>query len=52
MENVPSSNNYEGGFGVSLMKKDLSIVLDSAAEVNLNLKFGDKAIEYFHEIER
>jgi len=52
MENVPSSNNYEGGFGVSLMKKDLSIVLDSAAEVNLDLKFGAKAIEYFHELER
>jgi len=52
MENVPSSNNYDGGFGVSLMKKDLSIVLDSAAQVNLDLQFGTKAIEYFHELER
>lgn len=49
---VPSSNNYDGGFGVSLMKKDLSIVLDSAAKVNLDLQFGTKAIEYFHELER
>lgn len=52
IENIPSSNNYEGGFGVSLMKKDLSIVLDAASQVNLDLKFGTKAIEYFHELER
>lgn len=52
MEGMPASNNYEGGFGVSLMKKDLSIVLDSASQVNLDLKFGQKAIEYFHELER
>lgn len=52
MENVPSSNNYNGGFGVSLMKKDLSIVLDSAAQVDIDLQFGTKAIEYYHELER
>ncbi|CAI2375471.1 unnamed protein product [Moneuplotes crassus] len=52
LEGVPSSNNYEGGFGVSLVKKDLSIVLDSAAEVNLDLQFGTKAIEFYHELER
>lgn len=52
MDDVPSSNGYDGGFGVSLMKKDLSIVLDSAAQVNLDLQFGTKAIEYFHELER
>jgi 3-hydroxyisobutyrate dehydrogenase len=49
MEGVPSSNNYDGGFGVSLMKKDLSIVLDSAAQTNSDLQFGKKAIEYFLE---
>jgi len=52
LEGVPSSNNYDGGFGVSLIKKDLSIVLDSAAEVNLDLQFGTKAIEFYHELER
>jgi len=52
LENVPSSNNYDGGFGVSLIKKDLSIVLDSAAQVDLDLQFGTKAIEYYHELER
>ena len=52
IEGIPSSNNYEGGFGVSLMKKDLSIVLDSASQVGLDLKFTKKAIDYFVEIER
>mmetsp|Transcript_5784 Transcript_5784/g.6780 ORF Transcript_5784/g.6780 Transcript_5784/m.6780 type:complete len:121 (-) Transcript_5784:11-373(-) len=52
LEGIPSANNYEGGFGVSLMKKDLSIVLDSASQVGLDLKFGKKAIEYYHELER
>lgn len=52
LENAPSSNNYEGGFGTSLIKKDLSIVLDSAAEIDLDLKFGSKAIQYYHELER
>lgn len=52
MEDVPAANNYEGGFGVSLMKKDLSIVLDSAAQCNIDLQFGAKAIEYYHQLER
>jgi 3-hydroxyisobutyrate dehydrogenase len=52
IEGVPSSNNYEGGFMVSLIKKDLSIVLDSASQVNLDLQFGTKAIEYYLELER
>lgn len=51
MPNVPSSNNYDGGFGVSLIKKDLSIVLDSAAQVNLDLQFGQKAIKYYHDMD-
>lgn len=52
LEGVPSSNSYEGGFGVSLIKKDLSIVLDSAAQVGIDLQFGKKAIDYYVDIER
>lgn len=52
LEGVPASNNYEGGFGVSLIKKDLSIVLDCANEVGVDLQFGTKAIEFYHELER
>lgn len=30
MENVPSSNNYQGGFMVDLMAKDLGLAMDAA----------------------
>jgi 3-hydroxyisobutyrate dehydrogenase len=30
MENVPSSNNYEGGFGVNLMNKELQLAMNAA----------------------
>lgn len=30
MENVPSSNDYQGGFMVDLMKKDLGLAMDAA----------------------
>jgi 3-hydroxyisobutyrate dehydrogenase len=30
MENVPSSNNYQGGFMVDLMAKDLGLAMDNA----------------------
>lgn len=52
MENVPSSRNYAGGFGVSLIKKDLSIVLDSAEEIGLKLGFGEKAFETYNHLEK
>ncbi|MFC6327954.1 3-hydroxyisobutyrate dehydrogenase [Alloalcanivorax gelatiniphagus] len=30
MPNVPASNNYDGGFGVNLMNKDLGLALEAA----------------------
>ncbi|KAB7499078.1 3-hydroxyisobutyrate dehydrogenase, mitochondrial [Armadillidium nasatum] len=32
MEKVPASNNYEGGFGVALMAKDLGLVQEAATK--------------------
>ena len=52
MENVPSSNNYNGGFGVSLLRKDLGISLDAAKDVNHHLGFGEKAFDYYRELEK
>ncbi|ETI50613.1 3-hydroxyisobutyrate dehydrogenase [Phytophthora nicotianae P1569] len=39
MENVPASNNYEGGFAVGLHRKDLGLAMDCAkhAEVSIPL---------------
>lgn len=36
MPNVPSANEYKGGFGASLMLKDLTLALDAAKSVNLD----------------
>ena len=33
MDNVPSSNDYQGGFMVKLMNKDLTLAMDTAAQV-------------------
>jgi 3-hydroxyisobutyrate dehydrogenase len=52
MEGVPASRGYAGGFGVSLLKKDLGIVLDSAEEVGAGLEFTEKAHEYFTALEK
>ena len=40
LENVPASRDYNGGFQVSLIRKDLSIALEAAGQVNAKLKFG------------
>lgn len=37
LKNVPSSRDYEGGFGVSLIKKDLGIAIEAAEDVDANL---------------
>ncbi|KAL3669740.1 hypothetical protein V7S43_005120 [Phytophthora oleae] len=41
MENVPASNNYEGGFAVTLHRKDLGLAIDCAknAEVSIPLTY-------------
>ena len=52
MENVPSSRNYSGGFGVSLIRKDLGISLDAAKSVDQNIAFTQKAFDYNRELEK
>ena len=52
MENVPSSKDYNGGFQVSLIRKDLAIALEAAEHSNAKLKFGENAIDYFRDLEK
>ncbi|AWL12073.1 3-hydroxyisobutyrate dehydrogenase [Saliniradius amylolyticus] len=40
MESVPSSNNYDGGFLVDLMCKDLGLALDSAVDSKSSTPMG------------
>lgn len=43
MENVPSSNNYEGGFMVDLMAKDLGLAMDTAVKSQSSTPMGSLA---------
>lgn len=47
-----SNRDYDGGFGVSLMKKDLTLALNAAKEANAQLELGDKAAEVYNETEK
>lgn len=40
MENVPSSNNYEGGFMTDLMAKDLGLAMDTAVASGSSTPMG------------
>ena len=40
MENVPSSNNYEGGFMTDLMAKDLGLAMDTAVKSGSSTPMG------------
>ncbi|NQY65083.1 MAG: 3-hydroxyisobutyrate dehydrogenase [Alteromonadaceae bacterium] len=43
MENVPSSNNYQGGFMVDLMAKDLGLAMDTAVNSQSSTPMGSLA---------
>lgn len=43
MENVPASRDYEGGFSVKLMLKDLSLALNSINKTKQKAELGTKA---------
>ena len=43
MDNVPSSRQYEGGFGVDLMAKDLGLAMEAALEAKTATPLGSLA---------
>lgn len=47
MESVPSSRNYEGGFGSALMLKDLGLVNDAAKTAGVPVPFGASAHAFY-----
>lgn len=47
MEAVPSSRNYEGGFSVQLMLKDLALAKDSMERTGQMAELGSKAFELY-----
>ena len=44
---VPSSNDWNGGFGSALMLKDLGLSQDAANAVNADTPMGKKAQEFY-----
>lgn len=47
MEGVPSSNNYQGGFGTTLMAKDLGLAQDSATNTKTPTPLGSLAHQMY-----
>jgi len=49
---VPASRNYEGGFQVSLIKKDLALALEAAASAKADSSMTDFTINYYRDLEK
>lgn len=50
LENVPSSNEYKGGFATALMLKDLGLVTKAADDSSVQLPLGQKTQELYQDI--
>ncbi|EER24708.1 hypothetical protein D8B26_004932 [Coccidioides posadasii str. Silveira] len=51
VETAPASRGYSGGFGVSLMKKDLRLAVEAANEAGTRLELASKAQEVYDSTE-
>ncbi|KAJ5584849.1 uncharacterized protein N7459_004649 [Penicillium hispanicum] len=51
VETAPASRGYEGGFGVSLMHKDLRLALAAAEQSHTPLALGGQAREVYSAVE-
>ena len=49
---APSERDYAGGFGVSLMKKDLRLAMTAAEEAGAKIELGDEAKRVYEEVEK
>jgi 3-hydroxyisobutyrate dehydrogenase len=50
LPNVPSSRDYEGGFGTSLMAKDLGLAVSAAQEVKASVLLGALAGQVYTQV--
>lgn len=49
---TPASRNYEGGFMVELIRKDLALALEALKETDAKSDMTEKALEYYRQIEK
>eukprot|EP00043_Microstomoeca_roanoka_P028138 m.16987 g.16987 ORF g.16987 m.16987 type:complete len:336 (+) comp8200_c0_seq1:285-1292(+) len=47
LPNVPSSRNYDGGFGTTLMAKDLGLAMDAASQSKSVIPLGSLAYQLY-----
>ncbi|TRX96595.1 hypothetical protein FHL15_002497 [Xylaria flabelliformis] len=52
VETAPAGRDYAGGFGISLMKKDLKLAIVAAEEANAKLELGARARDVYEEAEK
>jgi len=52
LENVPAANNYEGGFAVGLIKKDMVLALEAAHGVKAETDMLEKSLKYYLDLEK
>ncbi|KAL6251675.1 hypothetical protein RBB50_001885 [Rhinocladiella similis] len=52
IETAPASKDYEGGFGVSLMNKDLRLAISAASEAGAKLVLAKTAKDVYDETEK
>lgn len=52
VDGSPASRDYNGGFGIGLMKKDLKLAIQAAEEAGAKLELGDRACEVYELCEQ
>ena len=52
LPNVPSANNYEGGFAVGLIKKDMVLALEAAHNAKAETDMLEKSLQYYLDLEK
>ena len=50
MENVPSSRNYTGGFGVSLMAKDMGLAVNAAGQTKSTVLLASVTHQVYNQV--
>ncbi|KAK4223780.1 NAD binding domain of 6-phosphogluconate dehydrogenase-domain-containing protein [Podospora fimiseda] len=52
VETAPASRDYQGGFGIGLMRKDLRLALVAAGEARVSLPLSEKTSEIYESTEK
>jgi len=48
---APADHDYEGGFGVGLMRKDLKLAMEEARRVGAKVEMGERASDVYDDVE-